>query len=150
MTQRTMPRFALALLERFVPDSEALAGDLVEEFECRPSIAWLWYQVLAAILTNLLGSSRTIRPLRLVDVQPPDAVERSDQMHQRDRAISLSASPIPGVGGLGIVSLIMFVAHLVPDAWWLLIVPVAAGLLLGVLMITVRPQSQGPALTIRL
>jgi len=33
MRDRHVPRFGLALLERFVPDSEPLAGDLVEEFE---------------------------------------------------------------------------------------------------------------------
>ena len=142
---RAMPRFALALLERFVSDSEALAGDLAEEFECRPSVAWLWSQVLAAIFTNLLGHSHTIRPLRLVDVQPPDAVERANRMHSRDHPINLSASPLPSAGGLGLASLALFVTDLFPHAWWLLIVPAVAGLLLGAVMIVMRPQS----LTIR-
>jgi hypothetical protein len=149
MTRHAMPRFALALLERFVPDSEALAGDLIEEFERSESGTWLWYQVLAAIVTNLSGRSHTIRPLRLVDVQPSDAVERSDRMHRRDRAISLSASPLPSVGGLGLASTVMFVTHLVPHAWWVVIAPASGGLLLGVAMIAMRPRSPDPALTIR-
>ena len=51
MKDRQAPRLALALLDRFVPDSEPLAGDLVEQFDARPSAVWFWVQVLAAIAT---------------------------------------------------------------------------------------------------
>jgi hypothetical protein len=121
MTSSAIPRLALALLGRFVPDNEPLAGDLIEEFQREGSHTWLWCQVLAAIATHLLKRSPVIRPLRLVDVQPPDAVERSQQVDRRDRSVNLSASPVSGVGGLGLASLAMFVTCVVPHAWWALL-----------------------------
>ena len=148
MTHHTMPRLALALLGRFVPDSDALAGDLIEEFQRGESRTWLWLQVAAAIATSLLKKSHAIRPLRLVEVQPADAQERSTRLH-RDRSVNLSASPLPGVGGLGLVSLAMFVTCAVPHAWWVFFASALAGVSLGVVMIAMRPPSRGPRLTIR-
>ncbi|PYR19721.1 MAG: hypothetical protein DMF98_24370 [Acidobacteria bacterium] len=69
-------------------------------------------------------------------------------MH-RDRSINLSASPLPGVGGLGLVSLTMFVTCIVPQAWWAFLASALAGLSVAVVMIAMRPPSPGPALTIR-
>ena len=148
MTHHTMPRLALALLGRFVPESDALAGDLIEEFQRGKSRTWLWLQVAAAIATSLLKRSRTIRPLRLVEVQPADALERSTRRY-RDRSVNLGASPLPGVGGLGLVSLAMFVTCAAPHAWWLFLASALAGVSLGVVMIAMRPPSPGPPLTIR-
>jgi hypothetical protein len=49
MTGHHAPGLAIALLEHFVPDTDALLGDLIEEFERRPSRSWFWWQVLTAI-----------------------------------------------------------------------------------------------------
>ena len=78
MTRRHAPRLALALLERFVPDSAPLAGDLVEEFERRQS-SGLVLVAGAGGDRHLHGPTRSaeVRPLRLVDLQPVDALERS-------------------------------------------------------------------------
>jgi len=149
MTSSAIPRLALALLGRFVPDNEPLAGDLIEEFQREGSHTWLWCQVLAAIATHLLKRSPVIRPLRLLDVQPPDAVERSQQVDRRDRSVNLSASPVSGVGGLGLASLAMFVTCVVPHAWWALLASVLVGLSLGAVMIVMRRPSLAPPLTIR-
>jgi hypothetical protein len=52
------PRLALALLERWIPDNEPLAGDLLEASRQR-SRAWFWRQVLLAIAARVLIEIRT-------------------------------------------------------------------------------------------
>jgi hypothetical protein len=46
------PSLATWLLERFIhgEENEALAGDLLEEFNRGRSARWYWYQVLVAML----------------------------------------------------------------------------------------------------
>lgn len=138
MTRRHPPRFALALLERLVPDSEPLAGDLVEEFGRRQSSAWFWLQVLAALAAAPFARGVEIRPLRLVDLQPADAMERSRRMTRRFRPVNLTASPVSGVGGLGLVILAGLVTLFMPAAWWLLLASALAGAGLGFVIIAMR------------
>lgn len=138
MMRRHAPRLALALLERFVPDGEPLAGDLVEELERRRSTAWFWFQVLAAIATASLARRGEIRPLRLVDLQPADAVERARRASIRFNRVNLSASPVSDVGGLGLLVLGSLVTIVMPAAWWLLLASALAGVLLGLAIIAVR------------
>ena len=135
------PRLPLALLEWFVSDSTPLAGDLVEEFGRRRSLVWLWRQVLAAIATAAFARPDTIRPLRLVDLQPADAQERSRQMSVRFKSVNLSASPLPGVGGLGLVALSLLVSVVMPGAWWALLASTLAGIALGVVLIAMHRRS---------
>jgi hypothetical protein len=138
MTRRPPSQLALALLERFVSDSTPLAGDLLEEFERHQSSAWLWWQVLAAIATASFNRPDDIRPLRLVDLQPADAVQRSRRMGLRSVPVNLSASPLDGVGGLGLVVLALLLTRVLPDAWWVLLASMVAGVLLGFLMIVMH------------
>lgn len=138
MMPRHAPRLALALLERFVPDGEPLAGDLVEELERRRSTAWFWFQVLAAIATASLARRGEIRPLRLVDLQPAEAVERARRASIRFNRVNLSASPVSDVGGLGLVVLGSLVTIVMPAAWWLLLASALAGVLLGLAILAVR------------
>ena len=138
MTRRHAPRVALALLERLVPESEPLAGDLVEEFEQRQSTMWFWLQVLAAVAAASFARGLEIRPLRLVDLQPSDALERSRRMNLRFGAVNLSASPVAGVGGLGLVLFACLVTMFMPAAWWLLLASALAGVVLGIVMIVMR------------
>jgi hypothetical protein len=138
MTARRTPRVALALLEYFVPDSGPIAGDLLEEFERHQSSVWLWWQVLAAIASASFDQSDEIRPLRLMDLPPVDAMERSRSMNLRFTSVNLSASPLDGVGGLGVVALGLLLTSVVPGAWWVLLASTLAGVLLGVLMIGMR------------
>ena len=149
MRDRHAPRLALALLERLVPDSEPLAGDLVEEFEGRPSTVWFWVQVLAAIAAAAWGARNAeIRPLQLVDLQPADAVERTRRMTLRFPSVNLSASPVSGVGGLGFVIFAGLTTMFMPAAWWLLLASALAGCALGIAMIVVRERAQqkGPVI----
>jgi hypothetical protein len=148
-TRHHAPRFALALLDYFVPDSGPLAGDLVEEFDRRQSRAWFWWQVLTAIATALVQRPVEIRPLRLVDLQPADAVERARMLDLRVRRVNLSASPISGVGGLGLLALAGLVTLVVPGAWWALLASILAGVLLGLVLIAMHRKSSEAATTIQ-
>jgi hypothetical protein len=138
MTSRQPPRLALAVLERLVPDSSSLAGDLIEEFCRRQSRRWLWWQVLTAIAIAPFKRADDIRPLRLVDLQPTDALERSRRMSLRFPPVNLTASPLYGVGGLGLVALALVVTVFEPAAWWLLLASIFGGIVLGVAMIATR------------
>jgi hypothetical protein len=133
MTSHHPPRLALKLLERF--GDSTLTGDVAEEFERRQSFAWFWWQVLAVIWIASFERSDEIRPLRLVDLQPADAAERSRRMHLRFHSVNLTASPIQGVGGLGMVALSLLITLVIPAAWWLLLASMLAGVLLGIAMI---------------
>jgi hypothetical protein len=143
MTTREPPRFALALLERLVPDSAFLAGDLTEEYQRRQSRCWLWWEVLAAIAIARCQRPDEIRPLRLVDLQPADAVERTRRLGLRFGAVNVTASPLNGIGGLGIAALALVMTLVMPAAWWLLLGAMLAGVVLGVVMIATRRSRVG-------
>ena len=55
MTLSKPPALATWMLEHLAPgiDEDALAGDLLEEFRHRRSVAWYWRQVLMAIFVGL-------------------------------------------------------------------------------------------------
>jgi hypothetical protein len=148
MTRRHAPRFALALLERFISDGSPLAGDLIEEFERRQSISWFWWQVLAAIAIAWFERPTEIRPLQLVDLQPADAVERSHRRSFHSRSVNLSASPLSGVGGLGLLVLALHVTVVAPGTWWVLLGSALAGVLIGIALITMHAKSPQGATTI--
>lgn len=139
MTGKRPPRLALALLDRFAPDGSYLAGDLVEEFMRRPSRAWFWWQVLG-IAASRLRQFDDIRPLHLVDLQPVDAQERTRRFGLRFHPVNLTASPIPGIGGLGLASLVLLVSVLLPAAWLFLVASIVAGVTLGILMIAAHHE----------
>jgi hypothetical protein len=135
MTTREPPRLALALLERLVPDSTFLAGDLTEEYQRRPSRCRLWWEVLGAIAIAWCPRPDEIRPLHLVDLQPGDALERTRRIGLRFDPVNLTASPLNGIGGLGIATLALVMTLVMPGAWWLLLGSMLAGIVLGVVLI---------------
>lgn len=141
MTNRQPPRLALALLEHLVPDSAPLAGDLIEEFESGQSRRWVWWQVCTAIWISLFREPDVIRPITLVDLQPSDALERSRKLTLRFRPVNLTASPLYGVGGLGLVFLSLLVSLVVPGAWLVIFASMLAGVALGILMIARHRRS---------
>jgi hypothetical protein len=138
MTNREPPRLALELLERFGPDSAPLTGDLVEEFARRQSRTWFWWQVVAIIAIALFKRPDVIRPLQLVDLQPSDAAERSRRLAVRFHPVNLTASPLHGIGGLGLVALSLLLTMVIPGAWWLLLACMLAGVVLGIIMIAMH------------
>jgi len=58
MTSHQPQRLAFFLLDWFVPDNEPLTGDLLEQCHER-SAAWLWRQVLFAVLGHAIVRVRT-------------------------------------------------------------------------------------------
>jgi hypothetical protein len=138
MTNRHPPRLALALLDRLVPDSEPLAGDLVEAFAARRSAVWFWIQVLAAIAAHWRTRSVEIRPLQLVDLQPADAAERTRRWLVRFEPVSLNAGPVPGIGGLALAIFVALVIVFSPAVWGLFAAAALAGCALGGVAILVR------------
>ena len=115
--ERTAPDVAVTLLQSFCRD-EALVGDILEEYEVRQSRAWLWRQVIAAVIFGL----------------PYGMARRSPRPGAR------MPMPIGGIGLLGVVALITFVA---PGAWWLIGIGIAGGGVIGFLMIR-RAAAQPP------
>ena len=138
MTHRHPPRLALALLERLVPDSEPLAGDLVEQFQARPSGLAFWGQVIAAIAVHSRARSAEIRPLHLVDLPPADASDRTRRFALRFPDITLNASPVSGIGGLGLAIFAALVTVVSPAAWALFAASALIGCALGGVAILVR------------
>ena len=60
MTQSKPPALASWMLDHLLwgGRNEALAGDLLEEFQRRRSVAWYWRQVLGAIVASVTGELR--------------------------------------------------------------------------------------------
>jgi hypothetical protein len=140
MTARRSPRVVLWLLERFGPDNEPLAGDLIEQFEMSNSRWWLWRQVLAAVVLAHFDRPREVRPLRLIDREPGAAFVAPPAIDHRP--INLSASPLPGVGGLSLLVFGALVSIVAPQTWWVVLAAVLGGILLGVLRISLkRPRA---------
>jgi hypothetical protein len=130
------PRLAMALLRRFLSNHETLAGDLLEEFAHRRSRLWLWRQLLASIVLVAIRGRRAaqdVRPLRLVD-------ERTSPLQVYDRSplrpfVNLTASPVHGTGGLGILSLVVLTTVISPGVWSLVVAGLLSGIVCGVVRI---------------
>jgi hypothetical protein len=137
MTRSDPPRLALALLRRFLDDNEPLAGDLIEGFAVRRSRVWFWREVLVAIAMQMMQRRAPERPLGLTNgaLSPTDAPLRNAVMR---RPINLTASPVPGIGGLGLVALGVLVAVVDPKAVWIFIPAVVGGVAFGVALLLVR------------
>jgi hypothetical protein len=139
MTRNDPPRLALSLLSRWLPDDDPLTGDLVEEFAVGRSRLWFWRQTLSALGAAFDRPRVGVRPLRLVagsgrlDPDPtPPWPERSG-----GPLAYLPASPVNGIGGLGILAAIVLLTVVVPQIWLPVSLSVVAGAGLGALL-TVR------------
>ncbi len=123
MTEQHPPRFAIAVLNSLRMDP-ALIGDLLEEYELRRSRVWLWKQVLVAIAVGLSGRVRSPEPHRWKEVR-------------------LAAAPAGApIGGLGLLALLVLVALVRPQTFWLFVIVLAGGLFVGCAMIIVSRRRQ--------
>jgi hypothetical protein len=144
MSDRPVPR-SLLLLERLLPDDGPLVGDLLEEVGRGRSHAWLWWQVAGALASRAFGPRGDIRPLRLVEHQPVEAMIRTHRLRTRFRPVNLSASPISDVGGIGLLLLTAHVSVTVPGAWVALLTAMIAGAGFGLALAAVRAWRLPPA-----
>ena len=142
----TPPRLGLALLERLGTRNEALAGDLVEGFQLTRSRLWFWQQLLWAIVTGSFRGPSEIRPLRLV-ASPSWQPAATDFATSRRRLQTrgLAASPIEGIGGIGLAALILLTVSVRPSALTIVGAGAALGIALGVARIVLgrRTASAG-------
>jgi hypothetical protein len=136
MTSNGPPRLALSLLSRWLPDDDPLTGDLVEEFAAGRSRAWFWRQTWSALGAAWDRPRAGVRPLKLVagpgrtDPDPtPPWPERSG-----GPLAYLPASPVNGIGGLGILAAVVLLTVVVPQIWVLLGLSLVAGAGLGALL----------------
>jgi hypothetical protein len=132
------------LLETYVPDDEPMTGDLIEAFEAGQSRAWFWRQAVAGLLLGPRPKPGEVRPLRLSDAEH-GAWRAAPPVFER-RAINLTASPIYGIGGLGLVALAGMIAMASPQSFGIMLAIVLSGTLLGVLWALVRRRRR-PART---
>lgn len=134
MTKRHPPRVASWLLDRILPVGDPLTGDLVEEFGRRGSRLWFWRQVAGAVAARRERHRRPVAPLGLTD-GPVDGLATVDR---GVRTVNLTASPIYGIGGLGLVALAALISIMSPASWLLALVIVLSGLVLGGVLAYVR------------
>jgi len=142
MTTRRPPRLAVALLTRHVPDSEALLGDLTEEYQGGRSRLWFWRQVFGAVAVAAMNRPREVRPLRLVD-EADRSLPLKARLAPRDRElrpINLSASPLGIVGGLGLLAMGVLIAMVLPEAWIFFTIAAAFGLVLGFVLVAISKR----------
>ncbi|MEO7192155.1 MAG: hypothetical protein ABI051_13975 [Vicinamibacterales bacterium] len=52
--------------------------------------------------------------------------------------INMSGIPVNGIGGLGLLTVIVFITLVLPQAWWLTVVGVAGGIVLGTMLVLSR------------
>jgi hypothetical protein len=132
MTRSQPPRLALALLQRVVPDNEALIGDLIEEFEAGRSRAWFWRQTVVAIAHRQPGNGTRelhVVPSDHVPLTLPPAVDRS--AGRLLTSVNMSGIPVSGVGGLGMIATVLLITIVLPAAWWLAMIGLVGGVALG-------------------
>lgn len=139
MTTRRPPRIAWWLLNRILPVGDPLTGDIVEEFGRRRSRLWFWRQTAGAILARRERNRLPVAPLGLAD-GPIDGLSTVDR---HVRTVNLTASPIHGIGGLGLVALAMLVSIMSPASWLVALMILLTGLLLGLLLAYVRGRRLG-------
>ncbi len=60
---------------------------------------------------------------------------------ERDVQINISAIPVAGVGGLGLVAIAILVSVIMPAAGWLMVSGVAGGCLLGTVLVLARRRA---------
>jgi hypothetical protein len=135
------PRLAVALLSRFLPDNEPLVGDLLEEFAARKSRVWLWRQVILALPMGSFHKRVDVRPLRLVDRSPVEIMRSDIRPWTRTRTVNLTGSPLPGVGGLSLVIFVSLMTIVSPQVWWLVLLTIFAGVVLGLALVLLRNRT---------
>lgn len=129
-----------ASLLRFVAsENEALAGDL-EELAAARSRRWFWGQLVRAVLLTL-WAKRTPQPaiVRVVTATPWDRPDRT--LGLLDPAtINLSGTKVRGIGSLGLLAVIILITLVMPQAWFLVLMGLTGGIVVGVVLVRRRSR----------
>ena len=113
--------------------NEALAGDILEGFQLKQSRLWFWRELVGAILTGGFRRSIEVRPIKLVEFPSlPSAHEDFAAKRIRLQTLGLSASPVNGISGWTIVTLIMLISALEPALWIMLVMGMGVGIAIGI------------------
>lgn len=127
------PRLGAVILHRLADRNEALAGDILEGFRIKQSRLWFWRELAGAILTGAFRRSIEVRPIKLVEFPSlPPAHEDFAAKRIRLQTLGLSASPVSGISGWSIVTLIMLISALEPALWVMLAMGMGVGIAVGI------------------
>lgn len=148
------PWLAATILDRLADRNEALAGDLLEAYRAKPSRLRLWRELIGALAAGAFRNTGEIRPLKLLDGLPPVIprihFEPHDlPLHTLGLAV-LTASPVRGIGGLGIVATVLLITLVEPLLWWIPLAGLGGGAVVGAVLLALRrrkPLSPDPDLT---
>ena len=140
MTRTDPPRLAVALLSRFLPNDDPLAGDLLERYTTTGSRLWLWREVVMAILLRGFARRDREHPLGLGEPSALPMEEPSPPLAPF-RVERLAASPVPGVGGLGLIALGVLMVLFLSDVWVLMVMAVAGGTVVAVTIGVLRRRA---------
>ena len=140
MTTTRPPRIAIALLRWLTSDNEALLGDVVEQYQARPSRLWLWNQVLwaAFLRPGNPGDAASATDGSLFKLNPiahPATRPIMPAVNLPPVRINVSGIQAEGIGGLGLLSVIIVITLVMPAAWWLAVMGVVGGIVLGGLLV---------------
>ena len=141
MTQQSdgLSRVEKSLVERIADRNEALAGDLAEGYRVTHSRLWLWRQFVGAVLSGAFRRPDEVRPLKIVE-QPTKRSPRPDlvpgELHPRTLGLAvLTASPVAGIGGLGIVAVVVLITIVQPALWVIPVFGLLGGAVLGLILV---------------
>jgi hypothetical protein len=136
MTGSNPPRVPLALLRRYLSDNDPLVGDLLEGFALGRSRIWFWREAAAALVLHAFRRRDEEHPLGLAG--PSGLAVPKAAMRVERRPVNLTASLVPGIGGLGLATLGTLVAVVNPRAMWIFVPAIVGGVALGVAFILGR------------
>jgi hypothetical protein len=142
MTRSEPSWFAAMLLRVVASENDALAGDLAEELRSGRSSRWFWMQLVRAVAVVLWAKRKpTPAVVRLVTMTPYDRPDRT--LGLLDPAtINLSGTRVRGIGSLGLLAMIMLVTIVMPQAWFLVLIGLAGGIVVGIVLVR-RRREQG-------
>ena len=127
------PRLGADILHRLADRNDALAGDILEGFRIKQSRLWFWRELIGAILTGAFRRSIEVRPIKLVDFPSlPPVHEDFAAKRIRLQTLGLSASPVSGISGWTIVTLIALISALEPALWVMLAMGMGVGVAIGI------------------
>jgi hypothetical protein len=132
-TPLTPPTLGAAILRQLADRNEALAGDILEGFQLKQSRVWFWRELVGAIITGGFRRPIEVRPIKLVEFPSlPLAHEDFAAKRIRLQTLGLSASPVNGISGWTIVTLIMLISALEPALWIMLVMGMGVGIAVGI------------------